>query len=301
MVHLFILMRGSAYHDFMVFIVPLNPSIVYFTGLHMYGGTTPFPPPGRPSVPWAYRLPIISYPNGPIMEGESRNPLVPFRGFDIVRRNPNENKNPEDVLKIPPEIRFRQRYSFSRSCIAGILRLTRCQHRPDCMRANLARDGPSLQGPQALLTTFSREAGLLIDHSFAILGRQYPDYDFNIDYGTLFNSFSMTRKATTGEGRDGEPVVIRPIPWENAPAADGSTEEFKKRLETCRKFLENFAMHTPCYFIKHDLNSTLDQDSDSDGDALSDGVPEVTNDKPNGKGKGTRGKKRKVCEEGKAG
>ena len=169
------------------------------------------------------------------------------------------------------------------------------------MKANLARDGPSMQGPQALLTTFSREAGLLIDHSFAILSSQYPDHDLNIDYGTLLGSILITRRATNGEGHDGEPVVIRPIPWENAPAADGSTEEFKQRLEICRKFLENFAMHTPCYFIKHDLNSTLDQDSDSDGDELSDRVPEITGDRPNGKGKGTRGKKRKVREEGKTG
>ena len=284
-----------AYHDFMVLIVPTNPSIVYFTGLHTHGGTTPFPPPGRPSLPWAYRLSIVCYLNGPIMGGDSRNSLVPFRGFDIVKRNPNENKNPEDILKIPPEICFRQRYAPP---CRRHLRLTYCQHRPDCMKANLARDGPSLQGPQAHLTTFSRETALLVDHAFATLSNQYPDHELNIDYKTLLSSISMTRRATNGEGHD---VVIRPIPWENAPAVDGSTDAFNEHLETCRKFLEDFAMHTPYYFLKHDPNPTPDQDSGSDGDVPSDRVPEVTDDAPDGKGKGTRGKKRKVREKGKAG
>lgn len=99
-----------AYHDFMVFIVLANPSIGYFTGLHRHGGTTPSPLPGHRPVPWAYRVTVVCYPNSPTMRGESRNPLVPFRGFDIVKKNPTGDNNREDVLKIPPEIRFRQRY-----------------------------------------------------------------------------------------------------------------------------------------------------------------------------------------------
>lgn len=98
-----------AYHDFGIFITPENPSIVYFTGLHMHGGTAPSPPPGQLPLPWAYRLTIISYPNSPTIGGDSRNPLVPFRGFDIVKKNATEGGNREDVLKIPPEVRFRQR------------------------------------------------------------------------------------------------------------------------------------------------------------------------------------------------
>src|ERR1700679_2484879 len=36
--------------------------------------------------------------NGLVMGGESRNPLVPFHGFNIIRRNPSENKILEDIV-----------------------------------------------------------------------------------------------------------------------------------------------------------------------------------------------------------
>jgi hypothetical protein len=102
-----------AYHDFKLFIKPLEPSIVYFTGLHRHGGTAPSPPPGQPAVPWAYRLAIICYPNRATMQGESRNALMPFRGFDSGKRDarPDDNER-KDVLKIPPEVRNRERYLF---------------------------------------------------------------------------------------------------------------------------------------------------------------------------------------------
>jgi hypothetical protein len=99
-----------AYHDFKLFISSPDPSIVYFTGLHMHGGTAPSPPPGQESLPWAYRLTIISYPNARMMEGKSRNPIAPFRGFDVVKKNATEGSNREDTLKMPPEVRFRERY-----------------------------------------------------------------------------------------------------------------------------------------------------------------------------------------------
>jgi len=102
-----------AYHDFKLFIKSFEPSIVYFTGRHRHGGTAPSPPPGQLAVPWAYRLAIICYPNGPTMEGESRNSLVPFRGFDIVKKGANpEGNDHKDVLKMPPEVRNRERYFF---------------------------------------------------------------------------------------------------------------------------------------------------------------------------------------------
>lgn len=100
-----------AYHDFKLFITSPHPSIVFFTGLHMHGGTAPSPPPGQEPLPWAYRLTVISYPNARMMEGSSRIPIVPFRGFDLVRKNATEGtSNREDTLKIPPEVRLRQRY-----------------------------------------------------------------------------------------------------------------------------------------------------------------------------------------------
>lgn len=138
-----------------------------------------------------------------------------------------------------------------------------------------------------------------------MLGRQYPDYDVNIDYSAMFNAFSMTLKASNEEGSSGDPVVIQPIPWENAPAADCSTEEFTRRLEECEKFMDHFAMHTPHYFLTHSPNSAPCQGTDSDQDPYSDGAPEAFVDKPNneatkkrrGKGKETRRKKQKACQE----
>jgi len=100
-----------AYHDFKLFIRPLELSIVYFTGLHRHGGTAPSPSSGQPSVSWAYRLAVICYPNGPTILGESRNPLVPFVGGSIVKQDAKPgDKDRKDVLKIPPEIRRRERY-----------------------------------------------------------------------------------------------------------------------------------------------------------------------------------------------
>ena len=110
-----------AYHDFKVFIKPPELSIVYFTGLHRHGGTAPSPPPGEQAVPWAYRLAIICYPNESTMLGESRNPLVPFRGFDFVKKNLKpENNDRSDVLKIPPEVRNRERYLIVPALIVRI-------------------------------------------------------------------------------------------------------------------------------------------------------------------------------------
>lgn len=100
-----------AYHDLKMFIKPSGCWIAYFTGLHRHGGTAPSPPSGKPANPWAYRLAIICYPNGPTMGGESRNALVPFRGFDIVLKKETKN-NRKDVLKMPPEVRKRERYLF---------------------------------------------------------------------------------------------------------------------------------------------------------------------------------------------
>lgn len=107
-----------AYHNFKMFIQPTEPSFVYFTGLHRHGGTAPSPPAGVQPDPRAYRLAVICYPNGQTMQGDSRNALVPFRGFDIVVRDANQagGSDRKDVLKIPPEIRWRERYRFPSLC-----------------------------------------------------------------------------------------------------------------------------------------------------------------------------------------
>ena len=122
-----------AYHDFKIFIAPSGPAIVYFTGLHRHGGTAPAPKFDNVAREWAYRLSVICYPNGPTVQGTSRNPIAPFAGFDVIKVSqmgtaPSTRSNTatkdniasEDnttseikhsgVLKIPPEIRNRERY-----------------------------------------------------------------------------------------------------------------------------------------------------------------------------------------------
>jgi hypothetical protein len=231
-----------AYHDFKLFIRPLKPSIVYFTGLHRHGGTAPSPPHGHPIIPWAYRLTIICYPNGPTMAGESRNPLVPFYGFDVVKKEVTGN-NRSDVLKMPPEIRFRERYSSPSLLVIRIDPHGR--YRPNSERANLARDGPSVQGPLALITTISREVALMVDQVFAVFRSQYPDHNVRVDYNAIFEAISMSKKAVDGESGGGEPVTFHPIRWANTPPADGCTQEFVGRLQEYRNFMDHFAMHTP--------------------------------------------------------
>lgn len=102
---------GFFYHDFGVRMKGGKLAIVYFTGRHRHGAAAPSPPPGETPVHWAYRVAVICYPNRPTMEGNSRNPLAPFCGFDFIKKDlkAGDNERRTDVLKIPPEIRFRQR------------------------------------------------------------------------------------------------------------------------------------------------------------------------------------------------
>ena len=72
-----------ALHDFMVFIKPSGPSIVFFSGLHRHGGTAPSPPPGKPSVKWAYRLTVVCYPNCATLRGSARASLLPIPNCDV--------------------------------------------------------------------------------------------------------------------------------------------------------------------------------------------------------------------------
>lgn len=102
-----------AYHDYMVYIAPTEISLLFFTGLHFHGGTAPSPPPGIPPIPSAYRLGIVCYPNGKIMQGESRNALVPFCGSGDKGE---KNHHHKDVLKIPPELRNRERCVLCHLC-----------------------------------------------------------------------------------------------------------------------------------------------------------------------------------------
>lgn len=249
-----------AYHDLKIFIKPQGIYTAFFTGLHRHGGSAPCPLPGTLAEDWAYRVTVICYPNGPTMGGESRNPLVPFCGFDIYKKGAATQGNITGVLKVPSELRNRQMYvSCSPQCT-----LTKAHYccRLDCTSANLARDGPSIQGPQALISTVLREVGLILNHVLAELRAQYPDYTIEVDFNRLFEAVSMVE----ANREDGEtPAVIHPIPWANAPASDGSTVEFKNRLSEYRAFMDAFAKHTPFYFLSRTVGSGSIQGLQIDG------------------------------------
>jgi hypothetical protein len=128
--------------------------------------------------------------------------------------------------------------------------------RPDCNRANLARDGPILQGPQAFLTSISRELGLFIDHCLSFPRDKYSGYDLRVDFDQIRKAITFVPKgnqstADPGRDDDGDNTggVIQPLPWRNAPKSDGSTIEFNERLKRCQESMHRFAMHTPFYYL----------------------------------------------------
>lgn len=85
---------------------------------------------------------------------------------------------------------------------------------------------------------------------------QCPGYTINVDFHLMESAISMVKNNEDhGEG----PAVIHPIPWKNAPDANGSTTEFTKRLGECREFMDHFAMHTPQYFFTHKRNEDEDE------------------------------------------
>jgi hypothetical protein len=139
-----------------------------------------------------------------------------------------------------------------------------------------------VQGPAAYLTTLTREFGLFIDHCTSFSRDEIKDYDLLVDYEAIFSALRLERKTPQqdGEDEDAAPDVIRPLPWRNAPKPDGSTTEFKERLEQCREFMHCFAMHTPYYFLEWKKGEgkgkgkavDVDEDEDEDEDEDRDGV-----------------------------
>ena len=95
-----------AFHDFKFIIMLAEISIVYFTGLHLHGGTTPLPLKGQKPNPNTFCLAIICYPNGNIMQGLSRNVLAPWRA---VSNKGSCSRDLHEVLKVPPEICYREK------------------------------------------------------------------------------------------------------------------------------------------------------------------------------------------------
>ena len=74
----------------------------------------------------------------------------------------------------------------------------------------------------------------------------------------------MKSKETSGDDSRNNPAVIHPIPWENAPAANFSTQEFTKCLEDYKEYMNHFAMHTPHFFIAHNTAPTFADDSNDE-------------------------------------
>ena len=130
--------------------------------------------------------------------------------------------------------------------------LSKSIYRPVSNQANLVCDGPILQGPQAHLTSITREVALVTSHLLRAYVGDLPGYIQDVDYNQIIAAIKLKH-------RDGEPTrVIQPIPWQNAPKPDGSTAEFNTKLERCREYLHHFAMHTPEYllaFNKHKQSS----------------------------------------------
>jgi hypothetical protein len=123
------------------------------------------------------------------------------------------------------------------------LTLNKSIHRPVSNQANLVCDGPILQGPQAHLTSITREVALVTSHLLRAYVGDLPGYIQDVDYNQIIAAIKLKHQ-------DGKTTqVIRPIPWPNAPKPDGSTAEFKMKLEGCQKYLHHFAMHTPEYFL----------------------------------------------------
>ena len=200
------------------------------------------------------------------MSGRSRNPLVPFRGFDIVGKGATAQDGRSGVLKVSPEVRNREMYP---SCSLLQIRTGAHSHyRSDCNQANLARDGLSVQGHQAFLTTISREVDLIYNQVVAVVNGELKGYKVHVDYNRIAEAIWMEED---DKGDDEHRTVIHPEPWKYAPATDGSTAQFEKDLKECRDFMEDFAMHTPYYFIRA-VNSGRDRYARADG--VSDGEDE---------------------------
>jgi hypothetical protein len=111
-------------------------------------------------------------------------------------------------------------------------------------------------------------------------------------------SCSIEDEATTGSnhnednaGHCEENTVIRPLPWVNAPKADGSTSEFKERLAWCKAKMDHLASHTPHHFLKHHKRQEA-ADQQKKRVNTSQGVKQKAVDKGQ-----SRRQKRKVCDE----
>lgn len=88
-----------------------------------------------------------------------------------------------------------------------------------------------------------------------------------MDFNLFFSAFSLKHKTHhqhgedlgVGDDSDKEGVEVQPLPWKNAPKADGSTAEFKQQLEEYQKFMHRFSMHTPHYFLAYDSRAQVSE------------------------------------------
>ena len=102
---------------------------------------------------------------------------------------------------------------------------------------------------QAFITALSRECCLVIDHTVSFARIEQEDYEITVDYNKILEAWSVIPRRKDGEV---EQMPIKPLRWENAPEVDGSTDKFHQQLEVSRKFMHNFAMHTPHYFLAYE-------------------------------------------------
>ena len=117
--------------------------------------------------------------------------------------------------------------------------------RPDSDKANLARNGPVVQGHQPFITALTHQNHLITDHFTAIARKQIEG-----NYVMRYEPAKVYLESTCADGPNGAHTRIDPIHWEGGPTPDGDTSDFEKTLARCQKYLHHFAMHTAHCFMQ---------------------------------------------------
>ena len=161
--------------------------------------------------------------------------------------------------------------------------------------ANLACDGLIVQGLQAHLTTMMRELVLCMDHTVSFPRPLYEEsgYELEMDYNFIFQGAKLRRKGN-GEGSGGLPEVIQPLPWGNAPNANGSIVGFRKKLDGCLEFMSRFSMHTPHYFLEHHRKQSTSKGKNKTPNGATTSTGKGAAKKSTGAGGGKKQSKRKA-------
>lgn len=162
-----------------------------------------------------------------------------------------------------------------------------------------------LQGPQAHLTSVTRELILVEAHTLGHLAKSYPDHTIHHEPMSVWlepkqkqlegPSGSNDEEATTNTGDNDETGGrIYPLSWENAPKSDGCMVEFDRQMEICDRYMVHFGLHTPQTFLRAQREATGADMSTSGGKK---GTPVRRAVQKSGGGEGGRRSKRKAADD----